>query len=349
MRTTANDLMRLLPLVEGRPDVMIALARQLCGAGEQERAFDLAARAMIAAPNDGDIRTRAAELLSESVPKWHFLIVRDKLRNEAYDRALQRAVTPGCKVLEIGTGSGLLAMMAARHGANVVTCEANPAIAAAARDVIAANGLSDRIRVITKHSSEVTLPDMGGAAGILVSEIVSNDLLSEGALPAHHDAMKRLLKPGAAVIPARGQIRVALAYDAEWQRHYAGEVSGFDLSAFNRLARPNWEIPVQNDLLSLRSHAADLFDFDFGAHEPYPHQRRTMPLLSTGGEVNGIIQWIALEMDDADRYENQPGDGAPSCWGALFWPMRQAIRTEAGQSIAIVGSHEVDRVRIWCE
>ena len=336
-------------MVDGRPDAMIALARQLCGVGEQDHAFDLAARAMIAAPDDGDIRTRAAELLSESVPKWHFLIVRDKLRNEAYDRALQRAITPGCRVLEIGTGSGLLAMMAARHGANVVTCEANPAIAAAARDVIAANGLSDRVRVITKHSSDVTLSDTNEPADILVSEIVSNDLLSEGVLPAHSDAMKRLLKPGAAVIPARGRIRVALAHDAQWQRHFVGEVSGFDLSLFNRLARPNWELPVLSECLSLRSAAATLFDFDFGANEPSPNQRRALSLQSMGGEVNGIVQWISLEMDNEGRYDNQPGVGAPSCWGALFWPMHKALYTVEGQNITLVGSHEVDRVRIWCE
>ena len=44
----------------------------------------------------------------------------------AYDAALRRAIRPGCRVLEIGTGSGLLAMMAARAGAaQVVTCERN--------------------------------------------------------------------------------------------------------------------------------------------------------------------------------------------------------------------------------
>jgi SAM-dependent methyltransferase len=348
MRTTLSDLVQLLPMVEGKPDAMIALARQLSGAGARETAFDLAARAMAASPENGSIATRAAELLSETVHGWHFLIVRDKLRNDAYEQALQRAIRPGSKVLEIGTGSGLLAMMAARLGGTVVTCEANPAIAAAARDVIAANGLCDRIRVVGKHSSDLTLDDVGGQADILVSEIVSNDLLSENVLPAHADVIARLLKPGASVIPARGKVRVALAHDAQWQRNYLGMVSGFDLSAFNRLSRPSREMPVQSPHITMRSDALDLFEFNFSRADIPAVAQSSVAARSTGGAVNGIIQWIALDMDDEGSYENRPG-GDPSCWGALFWPFRQVLQTDPDQIITIVGNHEVDRLRIWCK
>jgi len=48
----------------------------------------------------------------KSAPEWHFNIVQDSLRNETYARALNRFVRPGMLVLEIGTGTGLLAMLA---------------------------------------------------------------------------------------------------------------------------------------------------------------------------------------------------------------------------------------------
>lgn len=52
-------------------------------------------------------------------------------------------------MFEIGTGSGLLAMMAARLGASsVTTCEAEPLLAATGKELIAANGLSAKIVAI---------------------------------------------------------------------------------------------------------------------------------------------------------------------------------------------------------
>ncbi|WP_052216269.1 50S ribosomal protein L11 methyltransferase [Sphingomonas sp. ERG5] len=326
---------------------MIALARQFRGVDETARAIDLATQALALAPGDGEVRALAADLLSDGVPRWHFFIVRDRLRNDAYEAALRRAIVPGCKVLEIGTGTGLLAMMAARAGAHVVTCEVDMAVAAAARDVIAVNGLSDRIRVVNKHSTALVLADLDGPADILVSEIVSNDMLSEGVLPAHEDVIPRLLKPGATIIPARGQIRVALAEDSGSRRSQVDTASGFDLTAFNRLARPYREVPVASEHLALRSAPTDLFDFDFTTGGPWPDRRSTVALGSTGGTVNGIVQWIALEMDDQGRYENRPATGTPSCWGAIFWPFEHPVDTIAGQIINIAARHEKDRVRVW--
>lgn len=74
--------------------------------------------------------SRTHPALSAGIPKCHFRIVRDGVRNPAYDDALPRAVKPALRVLDIGAGTGLVAMMAARAGArDVVTCEMNPAIA----------------------------------------------------------------------------------------------------------------------------------------------------------------------------------------------------------------------------
>eukprot|EP00966_Prymnesium_polylepis_P024041 553550-Prymnesium_polylepis.1 len=73
----------------------------------------------------------------------------DERRNGAYHRAICRAVASlpkGSVVLEIGSGSGLLAMMAAKAGASngvrVVGCEMHGVMAVAAQRVVAANGFS---------------------------------------------------------------------------------------------------------------------------------------------------------------------------------------------------------------
>ncbi len=119
------------------------------------------------------------------VPVWHFAMMNDAPRNQAYATAIE-ALVPGRRVLEIGTGAGLLAMIAARaNAASVMTCEQVPLVADAARDVIERNGLSNEIRVIAKTSLMIDAErDLDGKADLLVTEIFSSDLLAERVLPA---------------------------------------------------------------------------------------------------------------------------------------------------------------------
>nr|WP_319566045.1 methyltransferase domain-containing protein [uncultured Rhodoferax sp.] len=348
MQLQTGLLEQFEPLVRGRPDATVALARQFAAAGDLDTAIALAADVSTSVRADSEAGVLCAELLGREVPAWHFVIVRDKLRNEAYEGALRRAITPGCLVLEIGTGTGILAMMAARAGARVVTCEANLAVAATARQIIAANGLADRIAVVGKHSTALDPEtDMGERADILVSEIVSNDLLSEGVRPAHADAVARLLKPSGQVIPAAGSVRAALAFDSSAASRRMGIVSGFDLRAFNRLARPCYEIEPGRQQLELRSNPSNVFTFDFGTSEPAGDRRSRLSLASSGGIVNGIVQWISLNLDTAGRYENQPKPSVSSCWAALFWPFAESLPTCCGDIIEIGAYCTHNRVRMW--
>lgn len=330
------------------PVALATLARLMRTAGQPADALALADRAWQLAPADPEVRSLAGDILNTGVPGWHFVIVRDQLRNDAYEAALRRAITPGSRVLEIGAGSGLLAMMAARAGAaHVYTCEMEPAVALAARKVIAHNGLADRVTVLAKHSRDVTPDDIGGRADVLVSEIVSNDMVTEDALPALEDVMARLVKPDAAIIPAAGEVRVALAFDARLGTRRMGVVSGFDLAPFDCLAPPFHQIPVGSPALSLRGAARRLFGFDFRTGGPWSWQQGEVELTADGGPVNGIVQWIALTMDDQVDYENMPGTGASSCWAAIFHPFPSIMDLNKGQKINVFGHHDRVSLRIW--
>jgi len=349
MSVVAKQLQALMPQAEGNPLSMVGIARQLFGQNLEDEALALAERALALSQPGSEAYILARELLSSGVAPWHFIIVRDRARNQAYEAALRRAIFPGCKVLEIGTGTGLLAMMAARAGAaSVVTCEMKPAVARTASEIIGANGLADRIKVITGHSSSLTAADLGGKADILVSEIVSNDLLGEGALPAHAHALAELLKPDAAVIPPRGCVRIALAELDGATANLMDEAEGFDLSRFNRLAPTFREVRVGSDTLRLRSAPADAFAFDF-SRPSLQHGRNSIALQATGGVVSGVIQWIRLDFEGAASYENQPGPEARSCWSSMFWPFERTVVTAPGEVLKVSGSHTVDRVRFWLD
>ena len=334
------------PMARRAPLDLVRMARGLLALGKEAPARDLAQQAIAAAPDDAQVRTLAAEVMSHEVPTWHFSIIRDQVRNDAYEAALKRAVKPDMTVLEIGAGSGILSMLAARAGARrVIACEANPAVAEVARENIARNGYAGQIEVIAKLSTDLDADaDLGGRADLLVSEIVANTIVGERVFPVMAHAVAELLTPEAAMIPAGGAVRVALARLDTIDKLRAGSQSGFDLSALDRLAPANWTFGVGSDHLTLSGPPADLFAFDF---RTAPAAGQASIVLEAEGPANCVAQWLELRMDAEGRYENRPAPGAKSCWAAVIWPL--AGEATAGARLTVRGAYEADALHVWAE
>jgi tetratricopeptide (TPR) repeat protein len=283
--------------------------------------------------------------LGNLVPMWHLPMMNDKPRNDAYFSALWAAVTPDTHVLEIGTGSGLLAMMAARLGARqVTTCEAVTTIADTARAIVADNGFSDRVTVHAKMSTDLVVgSDMDDRADLLVSEILSSEFLGEGVLPSIEDAKRRLLKPGGRIIPARGSVQFALFGGAEIEMNLrVDEVYGFNLSRFNTIA-PQKQYVSRNDLnIDFLSDDVCSLSFDFEKTEQFPaSEERVIDVpVRKAGRCCGIIQWIRLEMDDTVVFENHPSVQNPaSGWQHCVYLFPEPLDVSPGQVITVVAAH----------
>ncbi len=131
-------------------------------------------------------------------PVEHARMLHDDRRTGDYLAALAQAVRPGDVVLDIGTGSGVLAIAAARAGARHVYAVEASDIAEAAERVFALNHLDDRITLVAGWSRQIELPEQ---ADLLVSEIIGNEPFEEEILETTLDARRRLLKPEARLIP----------------------------------------------------------------------------------------------------------------------------------------------------
>jgi precorrin-6B methylase 2 len=131
-------------------------------------------------------------------PVEHARMLHDERRTGDYLAALSQAVRPGDVVLDIGTGSGVLAIAAARAGARRVYAVEASDIADVAERVFAANEMQDRIELIAGWSRTIDLPE---PADLLVSEIIGNEPFEEELLETTLDARRRLLKPDARMIP----------------------------------------------------------------------------------------------------------------------------------------------------
>lgn len=147
-------------------------------------------------------------------------MLHDIERNEKYSLALKEAIATihntgrKANVLDIGTGTGLLAMFAAKHGADsVVTIEAFSPVSNIARKIIRKNGFKDKIKIVNKHSTEVSVgqgKDMEQKANILVTEVFDTELIGEGAIKTYNHAHQQLVEKDCICVPHSAGIFVQI-------------------------------------------------------------------------------------------------------------------------------------------
>lgn len=138
-------------------------------------------------------------ILNPNVVRLHTRMLNDRGRTRRFIDAIAETVRPGDVVVDLGTGTGILAMAAARAGARKVYAIEAGRVGAVAKKLIAANRMAQRIELVAGHSTRIRLPER---ADVLVTETFGHGPLSEDVLGAVLDARRRLLKPDARILPA---------------------------------------------------------------------------------------------------------------------------------------------------
>jgi len=306
---------RALALDATHLPALLGQANALWATGELAQARALWAQVLAARPDDAFAARNVRLLSGQMVQRWHFPMVSDGPRNRDYERALKKAIRPESVVLDIGAGTGLLSMMAARAGAaQVLACESNPALAALAGEIIAANGYADRVKVLVKPSFQIDpVNDFPGGVrpDVVVAEIFDAAVIGEGALNTFAHALSQLAASGAQVIPARATLYgVLIQSDGVWREGAADTASGFDLSALNRYRPDCVGIEANSFDGAALSDDFAIFDFDFSRIDA---ATRTISLeipVTRAGVCHGILYWIKLHLDDELALDNRPDMGA---------------------------------------
>ena len=295
---------------------------------------DAAGAMLDAAPSVADAAIEAA---LRTIPRWHFAMLNDRARNDMFALAVRRRVRPGMRVLDIGSGTGLLAMMAVNAGAaHVTTCEANPLLAELSRQVIAAHGMADEITVVAKRSTGLVVgDDLAGPVDLVISEIVDCGLVGEGLLPTMRHAREHLLAPGGALLPARGRIIGSLVQSGDIAKlNRVTDAAGYDVRLLNHLATPgHFPVRLTTWRHRLLSEPASLAEFDLrhgsldDAATPVTLQARA------DGCVHGLVVWFEFDLGAGVVVSNAP-TVTDSHWMQAFIPWNEGARVQAGEQIA---------------
>lgn len=278
-----------------------------------------------------------ADLAKRVVPRWHFPMLNDTERNAALATALEQLIPPGSVVLDIGSGSGLLAMVAIRAGASrVYTCEENPLLAEIARQVISGYGMSDVITVLDKRSTDLVVGrDLDHRVDVVSSEIVDCGLIGEGLLPTIRHARQHLLAPGGLLIPRSARLRGALINSQVIiGLNQVQDAAGFDVSLMNTFAtRGHFPVRLSTWPHQLLSEPMELLAFDLESDQLTPGRRQLSAQVTESGEAHGLVAWFELELGAGIVLRNSL-DNVTSHWMQAFIPFEKSAAVSNGQQLS---------------
>ena len=271
---------------------------------------------------------------AQTVRYHRFLLGGTRTRLESYRQAIRQEVKPGDVVLDLGSGTGILALLASRAGARKVYAIEMGEVAEVARLLCSENGAEDRVVVIHDRSTHVELPE---PADVLVFDIFETFGLQPGGFSAIIDARERLLKGDGILIPCSVDLiaapaEVPILYQREID-FWNGRLLGVDLSPVRAFAVNN-HYPVSLDPTAVLGAPAVLGHIrlsDLGD----PHLKSSVSTRATrSGIVHGVCLWFRAELAPGVTVTNEPSATTTNYAQALF-PLVQPIPLESGDTVSI--------------
>ncbi|XP_059049541.1 protein arginine N-methyltransferase 9-like [Achroia grisella] len=142
--------------------------------------------------------------------RWHFRMLNDKIRNEAYHDAIHEIAVPfSDHMLDIGTGTGLLAMYACQcTPRTIVGCDGSGVMTSLA-ELITQENHRPEIIVINSMSTSLNYHDVGGRRTLVMTEMFDAGLFGEHVLQTLAHAHECLMSNTGKVIPNKAEFFVA--------------------------------------------------------------------------------------------------------------------------------------------
>jgi protein arginine N-methyltransferase 1 len=266
--------------------------------------------------------------------RGHGSMIADRVRMDAYEAALERTVRPGSVVLDIGTGTGLMALIACRLGARRVYAVDPGDSIHLARAVARSAGVADRVEFIQDISTRVDLPER---ADVVVSDLRGVLPLFQQHVRSIADARERLLAPGGVLVGVRDTVYAAPIEAPEEHRAitrpWDESGRGFDLGVARRAALNTWSkvrVPPEQLLGEPRVWAV----LDYRTIRE-PDVRATMEWTARReGSMHGVAAWFQTELAEGVGFST--GLDAPeTVYGTAFFPLLEPVPLAVGDTVSV--------------
>lgn len=258
----------------------------------------------------------------------------DEARMGAYQEAIRRAVRPDSIVLDIGTGTGIHALMAARAGArHVYAVEPADAILVAP-EVAQANGLADKITFIHDVSTNVTLPTR---ADVVISDLHGTLPWFQRHIPTIVDARRRLMNDHGTLVPQQDFVFLAAVESPELYARVAKpwrqQPFGFDLTyVASRTTQEYVRGRVGRDGFLTDVHRVATLDYRSITDPDVSVKLELSPVRS--GNLHGFIVWFDTVVFEDVRLTSAPFEPEIS-YGSSFFPVAEPVNVAPGHTVRL--------------
>jgi len=257
---------------------------------------------------------------------------------DPYVAALRNAVDHGSIVMDIGTGTGVFALLACQFGArHVYAIEPNDAIQVG-RELAESNGFTDKITFIQALSTKITLPEK---ASIIISDIRGRLPLSAHHFPTIIDARQRHLASGGTLIPLQDIIQVVLVEAPELYQRYAEPWNdnklGLDMRpATRRVKNTLWieRVGKENDERNV-GEPKTWATIDYHELESPNVSGEVNWQFEQNATVHGMRVWFDTVLAEGIGFSNAPDQGE-LIYSSVFFPFMEPVSLNAGDIVSIV-------------
>lgn len=267
---------------------------------------------------------------------WHEKMLSDTSRIEAYREGLRKHVKPGDVVFDLGTGTGILSLLASLSRPKIIYAIEHSSFISVAEEIARRNGV-DCITFVRSNSRDFVPPERGD---VIIHEQMGQVIFGENMIDNLLDLKARALKPGGKILPGLFKLFVEpVALKEQYRVPFIWEIPGlgFDLGHLKDDPRANQFKPARYlhrtimncEVESCLGEPQPLFAFDINeisGEGDIPRNFEVSREIVRDGQLDGLVIYFEAGFDESVGLSTSPLARQTNWRNVLFRLPRQAVR-----------------------